>query len=58
MNGFYNRGREGLLSGTNWAFKSNRYIFVIKGLKQMVFISGEVKKKVKLSLFTLWRHTG
>jgi len=53
MNGFYNRGREGLLSGTNWAFKSNRYIFVIKGLKQMVFISGEVKKKVKLSLFTL-----
>jgi hypothetical protein len=29
---FYNRGRECLLRGTYWAFKSDRYSFVLKGL--------------------------
>jgi hypothetical protein len=28
--GFYNRGRECLLRGTVWVFKSDRYSFVIK----------------------------
>ena len=31
---FYNRGRECLLRGTNWFFKSESYIFVLKRLKQ------------------------
>ena len=30
--GFYNRGRECLLRGTNWVFKSDRYSFVLKVL--------------------------
>ena len=30
--GFYNRDRECLLRGTNWAFKSDRYSFVLKRL--------------------------
>ena len=30
---FYNRGWECLLCGTNWAFKSDRYNFVLKGLR-------------------------
>jgi len=30
--GLYNRGRECLLRGTDWVFKSNRYSFVLKGL--------------------------
>jgi len=29
--GFYNRGREWLLRGSNWLFKSDRYSFVLKG---------------------------
>jgi len=28
----YNRGRECLLCGSNWVFKSDRYRFVLKGL--------------------------
>jgi len=29
--GFYNRGRECLLRGTNWVFISDRYSFALKG---------------------------
>jgi hypothetical protein len=30
--GFYNRGRECLLRGADWVFKSDRYCSVLKGL--------------------------
>jgi hypothetical protein len=32
MTGFYNRGRECWLRGTNWSFKSDGFSFVLKGI--------------------------
>ena len=32
MTGFYSRGRECSLRGTDWVFKSDGYSFVLKGL--------------------------
>ena len=34
--GFYKRGGECLLRGTNWVFKLDRYSFVLKGLNNAI----------------------
>ena len=36
LRGFYNRGRERLLRGTNWVLKSNRHNFALKGLMHLI----------------------
>jgi hypothetical protein len=33
--GFYNRGRVCLLRGTDWVFKSDGYIFVLKSVNKL-----------------------
>jgi hypothetical protein len=34
---FYNRGRECLLRGKNWVYKSDSYSVVLKGLNHAIF---------------------
>ena len=38
LNGFYKRGRECLLRGTDWVFKYSGLRFVFKGLIFMCFV--------------------
>ena len=46
---FYNRGRECLLRGTKWIFKSDRYSFVLKGLSRTsTSTAGDVGKQSQL----------
>ena len=45
---FCNRGAEGLLRGTNWVFKSDRYSFFLKGLNSIF-------KNYKQILIYCWR---
>jgi hypothetical protein len=41
--GFYNRGKECLLRGTDWVFKSDRYSFVLKGLN-VKYVGNSISK--------------
>ena len=48
---FYNRGRERLLRGTDWVFKSNGYSFVLE-LLIYFYSRGSKKIKQKINLQT------
>jgi len=50
LTGFYNRGKECLLRGTDWTFKSNKLSFFLKGLIQMqcyLRITEQARCKIK-----------